>query len=79
MTTTTVLVLTAVAALVLVGVAGVLDVLSRPGPAPEFRAGPLWAWCPAEAALMPHRVDAGGRRCISCKTLTPTTDDGDLS
>jgi hypothetical protein len=77
MTTTTVLVLAAVAALALVGVAGVLDLLSRPGPIPEFRAGPLWAWCPAEAALMPHRVDAGGRHCISCKTHTPT--DGDLS
>ncbi|MFZ4266519.1 hypothetical protein [Streptomyces arboris] len=35
-----------------------------------FRTGPLVSWCPAERTWMPHRIDAGSRRCISCKTTT---------
>ncbi|WP_284576648.1 hypothetical protein [Streptomyces sp. 2P-4] len=71
--TTTVLVLAAVlCGVALVALAAVLERRSRPGRTAGFRVGPLWAWCPAERALMPHRVDAGSRRCISCKTSTPT-------
>ncbi|MFJ2206031.1 hypothetical protein [Streptomyces microflavus] len=40
-----------------------------------FRTGPLLSWCPAERSWLPHRVDAGGRRCISCKTFTTTTSE----
>lgn len=40
------------------------------GQAVEFRTGPLWAWCAAEQRRIPHQVDAGGRRCLSCKTIT---------
>ncbi|WNI31455.1 hypothetical protein [Streptomyces sp. ITFR-6] len=48
-------------------------VLSRRqgAPAAGFRSGPLFAWCPAEGREMPHVLDAGGRRCHSCKTTTP--------
>lgn len=48
---------------------------SGPVPTAEFRTGPLWAWCPAERRETPHRVDLGGRRCLSCKTLTPITTE----
>ncbi|WNI20320.1 hypothetical protein [Actinacidiphila sp. ITFR-21] len=40
-------------------------------PTAGFRAGPLWTWCPAERAQTPHLPDAGGLRCLSCKTPTP--------
>ncbi|MGW6456318.1 hypothetical protein ACWF94_10390 [Streptomyces sp. NPDC055078] len=41
----------------------------------SFRVGPLRVWCPAEEAMMPHLVDAGGRQCLSCKTTTRTPED----
>ncbi|MET9945372.1 hypothetical protein [Streptomyces sp. NPDC006341] len=47
----------------------------RYGPTAEFRTGPLWAWCPAERQVTPHRSDAGARRCLSCKTTTRTEED----
>lgn len=40
-------------------------------PSPGFRVGPLWARGPAEDAQTPHLPDAGGLRCLSCKTPTP--------
>lgn len=45
------------------------------GPVAGFRTGPLWAWCPAERQLTPHKADVGGRRCLSCKTTTRTEED----
>jgi hypothetical protein len=42
-----------------------------------FRPGPLFAWCPAEARETPHTLDAGVRRCRSCKTSTATTTSGE--
>ncbi|KPI33373.1 hypothetical protein OV450_1461 [Actinobacteria bacterium OV450] len=47
----------------------------RRGPQAGFRVGPLWTWCPAEERQTPHLVDAGGRRCLSCKTSTSTTEE----
>ncbi|WP_434593473.1 hypothetical protein [Streptomyces sp. A5-4] len=49
-----------------------------PGPADaSFRRGPLFAWCPAEGRETPHTLDAGVRRCRSCKTSTPTATSGE--
>ncbi|MFD3608972.1 hypothetical protein ACFWXA_13025 [Streptomyces atroolivaceus] len=48
----------------------------RPAPA-AFRRGPYLAWCPAEGRETPHTLDAGARRCRSCKTSTPTTTSGE--
>ncbi|MGW6391122.1 hypothetical protein ACWFR1_11595 [Streptomyces sp. NPDC055103] len=47
----------------------------HPDPA-AFRRGPYFAWCPAESRETPHTLDAGARRCRSCKTSTPTTTSG---
>ncbi|MFD4315070.1 hypothetical protein [Streptomyces sp. NPDC058548] len=41
-----------------------------------FRVGPLWSWCPVEKSLTPHRIDAGLRRCHSCKSTTPMKEQG---
>jgi hypothetical protein len=43
-----------------------------------FRRGPLFAWCPAEGRTTPHALDAGVRRCRSCKTSTPTKTSGEI-
>ncbi|WP_381792839.1 hypothetical protein [Streptomyces niveus] len=59
----------------LVTILGALLRRSRPGPTATFRAGALWTWCPAEKEWTPHLVDAGARRCLSCKTPTPTTEE----
>ncbi|MFC5072822.1 hypothetical protein ACFPN0_14820 [Kitasatospora cinereorecta] len=42
-----------------------------------FRTGPLLAWCPTEGRETPHTLDAGVRRCRSCKTSTPTKTSGE--
>ncbi|BBA98271.1 hypothetical protein RVR_4401 [Actinacidiphila reveromycinica] len=46
----------------------------RGGSPAGFRSGPPYAWCPAEGRETPHALDAGGRRCRSCKTTTPTPE-----
>lgn len=47
----------------------------RGTPTAGFRHGLLWAWCPTESRETPHQLDAGARRCRSCKTTTKTTDE----
>ncbi|MEU6929031.1 hypothetical protein AB0A05_07685 [Streptomyces sp. NPDC046374] len=65
------------AALAVLAAAVLLALVLRPvprrpsGPTAGFRVGPLWSWCPEEKHLTPHQVDAGARRCLSCKTSTP--------
>lgn len=71
-----------VGCLTTLAVIGVLAPLVRaahrrgPGSA-AFRTGPFFAWCPAENRATPHALDAGCRRCRSCKTSTPTTTSGE--
>ncbi|MFJ6014534.1 hypothetical protein [Streptomyces sp. NPDC092952] len=66
--------------LAVLGTAGPLalaaGVLSRCQGAPTagFRSGPLRAWCSAEGCEMPHALDVGGRRCLSCKTTSTTPE-----
>ncbi|MFI1954838.1 hypothetical protein ACH437_23820 [Streptomyces xinghaiensis] len=52
-----------------------LSVLRRRPGGRLFRSGPVVARCPAEGRVTPHVLDAGGRRCSSCKTLTPATEE----
>ncbi len=47
---------------------------AAPRPAGFYRGAP-YAHCPAEDRTTPHRIDAGRRRCLVCKTTTTKDDE----